>query len=248
MVVHCAPALFSLVQAQLVQIQLLAYNIGNSREFKSCPGKADWVESENPVWEVLMRITLDNNCLISLKNKDGEYVESQALVDLHPDQITVYIPAIAASENQQGTILHTNFAQFQEFLVEIGCEKYELLNPMIYLDISYFDHAIFADEQMESIERKIHEILFPNTPFLYAEYCKCFGLDPNNGVIDRKWRRAKCDVQAMWCHIHYNNDIFVTQDNNFHKTTKKGKLVALGAREILRPRECLSKLKGVIKI
>ena len=195
-----------------------------------------------------MKITLDNNCLISLKNKDGEHVEIRALVDLHPNQMTLYIPAIAASENQQGGVLHTNFVQFQEFLAEIGCERCELLNPMVYLDISYLDHAILPDEQMASVEGKIHDILFPNIPFLYSEYCRSFGLDPEDGVIDRKWRRTKCDVQAMWCHIHNNNDIFVTQDNNFHKATKKPKLVALGAQAILRPSECLSKLKRATNV
>ena len=168
-----------------------------------------------------MKITLDNNCLISLKNKDGEHVEIKALVDLHPHQITLYIPAIAASENQQGGVLHRNFAQFQEFLAEIGCERCELLNPMLYLDISYLDHAVLTDEEMVSLERKIHDVLFPNIPFPYSEYCRRLGLNSDDGVIDRKWRRAKCDVQAMWCHIYYNNDIFVTQDNNFHKATKK---------------------------
>lgn len=191
-----------------------------------------------------MKVTLDNNCLISLKNNDGEYVEIKALVDLHPKQITLCIPAIAASENQRGGLLHSNFAQFQEFLAEIGCERCELLNPMLYLDVSYFDHAIFSDEQMLAAERKIHDILFPNIPFQYTEYCRRFELYSVDGVVDRKWRRAKCDVQAMWCHIHCNGDIFVTQDNNYHKATKKAKLVAVGAQEILRPSECLSKLKS----
>ena len=190
-----------------------------------------------------MKITLDNNCLISLGSKDGEYVKIKTLLDLHPNQITLYISAIAASENQQGGRLYTNFAQFQQFLTEIGYGRCELLNPMLYLDISYLDHAILVDEQMVYIEQEIHNILFPNIPFRYSEYCKRFGVDPDKGVVHRKWRRAKCDVQAMWCHIHYKSDIFVTQDNNFHKTTKKAKLVILGAQEILRPSECLSKLK-----
>jgi len=194
-----------------------------------------------------MKITLDNNCLISLENKDSEHLDIKALADLYPNQITLCIPAIAASENQQGGVLHTNFAQLQKFLAEIGCERCTLLNPMLYLDISFLDHAILADEQMVSLEQKIHDILFPNIPFLWSEYCRRFGLDSDDEVTDRKWRRAKCDVQAMWCHIHYSNDIFVTQDNNFHKTTKKAELVALGAQEILRPSECLSKLKGATK-
>lgn len=194
-----------------------------------------------------MRITMDNNCLISVKNKEAEHIQIRGLIDLHPRHITLYIPAIAASENQQGAILHTNFAQFQEFLEQIGCDKCELLNPMAYFGISYFDHAVYADANMESIERKIHSILFPNIPFQYAEYRKRFRLDPNNEIVDRKWRNAKCDVQAMWCHIYYGNDTFVTGDRNFHKVTKKPKLVALGAKEILTPGECLSRLKDATK-
>ena len=118
---------------------------------------------------------------------------------------------------------------------------------MFYLDISFLNHAILTYEQMVSLEQKIHAILFPNIPFLWSEYCRRFGLDSDDEVPGRKWRRAKCDVQAMWYPIHSSNDIFVTQDKNFHKTTKKAKLVALGAQEILRPSECLSKLKGATK-
>lgn len=192
-----------------------------------------------------MKITLDTNCLISLRNDDGEHREIRALVDMHPNQIILCIPAIAASENQRGGRLHKNFAQFQQFLAQIGCERCELLNPMAYLDVSYLDHAILSDDQMISVEREIHDVLFPNIPFRYSEYCRRFGLNPRTEAIDRKWRRAKCDVQAMWCHMHYSGDIFATQDGNFHKVTKKARLVALGAQEILKPSNCLSRLKGV---
>jgi hypothetical protein len=195
-----------------------------------------------------MRITLDNNCLISLKNKDGEYDEIKALVDTYSNRITLCVPAVAASENQQGGRLHTNFAQFQQFLAEIGCERCKLLDPMAYWDVSYWDHAILSDDQMSSVEQEIHDILFPNIPFQYSEYCRRFGIDSGSGALDRKWRRAKCDVQAMWCHIYYNGDMFVTQDNNFHKATKKARLVGLGAREIVKPSKCLSKLKRVTDV
>jgi len=195
-----------------------------------------------------MRVTVDNNCLISLKTGDGEYSEIKALLDMHPNQIILRVPAIAASENQQGGRLHTNFAQFQQFLAEIGCEGCELLNPMAYVDLWYLGHAVLPDDHMISVEREIHDVLFPDIPFGYSEYCERFGLDSDSGAVDQKWRRAKCDVQAMWCHIYYNGDIFVTQDNNFHKATKKDRLVALGALEILRPTNCLSILRGTTKI
>ena len=72
------------------------------------------------IWSY-MKITLDTNCLISLEKKDSEYIDIKALANLYPNQITLCIPAIAASENQQGGVLHTNFAQFQKFLAEIDC-------------------------------------------------------------------------------------------------------------------------------
>lgn len=190
-----------------------------------------------------MKITLDNTCLISLKNKDGEYAEIKTILGLHPNLITIFIPAISASENQKGGILHTNFAQFEDFLIEIGCEAYELLNPMTYLDISFLDHTVLADADMKILEYKIHNILFPNIPFKYSEHCSYFNINPDNNKLDKTWRRAKCDVQALWCHIYYKNDIFVTQDNNYHKSSKKPQLIALGAGDILRPCEYLAELK-----
>jgi hypothetical protein len=189
-----------------------------------------------------MRITLDNNCLVSLDNRDGEYEHIKSLLNLSSEQITVCIPAIAASENQQSGIVNYNFGQFEEFLKRIGCQKCELLNPMSYYDICYFDRSVWTGEEMVLFEQRIHEILFPKIPFRYVEYCATCGIEPNNAILDRKWRNAKCDVQAMWCHIEYKGNIFVSQDNNFHKKTKKSKLIALGAKNIMTPSECLSEL------
>lgn len=182
-----------------------------------------------------MRITLDNTCLISLKNKEAGHNVICKLIDLHPTRIIACIPAIAASENLTGAKIRSDFSQFMQSLQDIGCERCELLNPIGYWDITYWDHAIYADEDMVSFERKIHNILFPHIHFDYSSVTN-----------HSKWINAKCDVQAMWCHIHYCNDIFVTNDNNYRKPTKKPRLVALGAKEIMTPSECLLKLKSMI--
>jgi hypothetical protein len=191
-----------------------------------------------------VRITLDNNCLISLEKKENGYQDIKALIDWHPAKITLCIPAIAASENQKGGTVHPTFTQFQEFLREIGCGNCELLNPMLYLDICYLNHAVFVGGEMASIEQSIHEILFPQIPFLYADYRKTFLSSPGT-LVDRRWRNAKCDVQAMWCHIHYKGDVFVSTDDNFHKLTKKPRLIALGASQIMYPKECREEMSSV---
>jgi hypothetical protein len=58
--------------------------------------------------------------------------------------------------------------------------------------------------------------------------------------MEATWRNHKCDVLAMWCHIHYGGDVFVTTDRNFMKASKQQRLEALGAREIQTPCGALS--------
>ena len=151
----------------------------------------------------------------------------------------VFIPAIPASENQRGDALHRNFAEFGKFLLEIGCADCSLLNPKGYWDITFWDHCVYGPPDDDE---PIHKILFPRIAFRYGDYLRLCGIAPDGGSVDKKWRRAKCDVLAMWCHIHYGNDIFVTSDANFHKATKKPRLAALGAKEILRPAEVVQRL------
>src|SRR5207245_11565393 len=54
---------------------------------------------------------------------------------------------------------------------------------------------------------------------------------------DPKWRNAKCDTQALWSHVYHKRDVFVTRDANFLKKTKLPGLAALGAGQILVPRD-----------
>jgi hypothetical protein len=49
-------------------------------------------------------------------------------------------------------------------------------------------------------------------------------------------------VLTLWSHIRYNGDIFVTNDSNFHKQTKKPRLVELGCGKILTPSEAVKML------
>jgi hypothetical protein len=51
-------------------------------------------------------------------------------------------------------------------------------------------------------------------------------------------------VQALWCHIHYGGDVFVTSDDNFHSQQKRQPLAALGAAIILRPCDALNVIPG----
>ncbi|HEX79018.1 MAG TPA: hypothetical protein G4O19_02560 [Dehalococcoidia bacterium] len=182
------------------------------------------------------KITLDNNCLISLEKGERDSPEIRKIIDLHDSGvIKVFITAIAASENQRGGKKHRKFEEFEQYLRKIGCDSCFSLNPIAYLDIAYLDHCILSSSDLVDLEEQIHKILFPKMPFQYADFKKLYKTDPD--VIHKKWLNAKCDVQAMWCHIHYNNDIFITNDGNFHKVSKKPGIIGLGAKEIDRPKE-----------
>lgn len=76
-------------------------------------------------------------------------------------------------------------------------------------------------------EQELHTILFGHHQFEW---------DPSqNATAYRKWLNRKCDVQAIWSHINAGNDVFVTSDANFHKTTKRARLIAAGAKQLETP-------------
>ncbi len=190
-----------------------------------------------------MRVTLDRNELIHIRNSTGDIAGLRRLTELHSNGvIRLCIPAIAGSERQRDGTTLDNYSKFEAFLADLGLEGYEELMPMFYLDVCYLDHGLVTGPEMERLERQIHEILFPNVEFHYESYAAKLG-HPVTPPLHRKWLNAKCDVQAMWSHIYHRADIFVTEDSNFHKATKKPRLVALGAGQICTPSECVSALQ-----
>jgi hypothetical protein len=44
---------------------------------------------------------------------------------------------------------------------------------------------------------------------------------------------------TLWCHIKHGGNVFVTSDHNFHATTKRDKLKALGVGTVAYPKEAL---------
>lgn len=188
-------------------------------------------------------ITIDRNCLINLKNKTGQYKSIQKLINDHKSKkIKLCIPAISASEFIEKEMRADDYTNFIKLLEEVNCKDCPEVLPMGYWGISYWDHALYCDDVMEPNEKKIHEILFPNIEFDYHQYCKINKIDHNKKPLDKKWVNAKCDVQSIWSHIHANNDIFVTEDRNFLKESKKNKLEEIGAKNICTPDEALKLL------
>ena len=139
------------------------------------------------------------------------------------------------SEKQKNGQHLSSFADFEKRLRILGLDHLTVLYPMGYWDVTFSDRCVFGGPQEFGLEEGIHGILFASIPF-----------DPTPIASDarqmQKWRSAKCDVQAFWAHVHHQRDAFVTSDENFHKATKKPKLIALAKSSavILRPAEAAS--------
>jgi hypothetical protein len=145
--------------------------------------------------------------------------------------------AISASERRPDGTYANNFQDFTSKLRNVGLQDAELLKPIGYWGVSYWNQAIYSTPQALQLEEQIHNILFPNIEYRYTDYCLAHGVDNPSKDLDiyPRWRNAKCDVLCMWAHIHYGGDVFATRDGNFHKATKKAALEALCAGRILTP-------------
>jgi hypothetical protein len=184
-----------------------------------------------------MNVTLDTNCLIALEESEPEAPFLRQLITFHDvKKINLRVVAISASERKPDGTYASNFAEFQQKIAAVGLGNVEILTPIAYSGITFAEWCLAADDEMIELERKIQEVLFPTIHFDYETYND----DRNHDNINVRRRNAKCDVLAMWSHVRFNGDVFVTSDMNFHKQRKKDQLIALGAGNILKPQEAVS--------
>ena len=182
-------------------------------------------------------MTLDTNSLYELESSAGERALRQLVALGKEGGIVMQIPAIAASEKQRDGRHLGDFAVFRERVDHLGLDGVELLRPLAYIGMCYIGWAVIIGPESRAVERRIHEILFPQIAFEASKHCE------RDDVRSReRWRNAKCDVLAMWCHINYGGEVFVTRDRNFFKLSKRSQLEALGAGSIATPEQALTQL------
>jgi hypothetical protein len=149
---------------------------------------------------------------------------------------------MSASERKRDGDHAQSFDEFKNRVNNIGLSEVEILKPICYWGISFWDYCVWSDKETSRLEESIHKILFPTIEFEYSDYCRHRGLNEEDKRIFGRWLNKKCDVLIMWSHIWYKGDIFVTRDKRF-LNTKKPELVKLGANEILCPDEAVSILR-----
>jgi hypothetical protein len=186
------------------------------------------------------KLTFDWNCIIDLDEDRPSAPCLRELLALHAEgKAVVRLVAVSASENQRDGSYLRNFGAFQARLASLCLEHLELLKPPWYLGVGFLGWVVLSGEEIQALEQRIHRVLFPNQPLSLQECLDNARAGQDREVIEREWRRDKCDVLSLWCHIWYEGDVFITGDKNFHKATKKPALIKLGAKSIRRPCETL---------
>jgi hypothetical protein len=177
------------------------------------------------------KFTLDTNCIIDLEeNRPPNAEHVRKIVQAWKNgKVELAVVAASASENNQmsGTANRDTpyryFSKFEKKLVNVGLEGVKILQPLAIWDHSHWDHAMWADNDMQELESKIRGILFPNVSFTPPTAC----------AENSKWRNNLCDIQVAFSHAYHKWDYLVTSDKNFHD--HKDELKKVGINEVLCP-------------
>ena len=184
--------------------------------------------------------TLDSSCIAAIDEGRAEVKFIRMLADAHTaGKANVAVVALSAAGKHQAGFYFDDFDAFRDYLAAIDLAHLEILKPMSYFDISFQDWCFEADDAMQALEKRIHDILFPQGQFTWEDYCEENGMDPAFSPRG-DWRKFKCDVQTMWAHIRNKRDVFVTIDGNFHKPGNKSALIGLGAGLIEQPEHAVT--------
>lgn len=176
-----------------------------------------------------MKITLDHNVIIDLANGSANVVRLREALACNRYQ--AFVVEIGASEMRQRGIKPDRYDLFERLLEDAGIASLPRLIPMMIWDVTFWDHGLWSDEHMAVQAKQIEDVLFGESPPIDITG------EPDGSPKAAAWLNRLCGVHTMWCHLHYANNVFVTSDRNFHKTTKLPRLLALGAGKICKPEE-----------
>ena len=176
-----------------------------------------------------MKLTLDHNIVIDFANGSPRVERVRKVLANGSHQ--AFVVEVGASEMRQRGNKPDRYDLFEQLLQHAGIDLLPRLAPMMIWDVTFWDHGLWSDEQMSAQAEAIEDILFGESPAIDIT------AESHDSPRVATWLNRICDVQSMWCHLHYQNDIFVTSDGNFHKATKQPRLLVLGAGRIVRPEE-----------
>ncbi|MFC4158302.1 hypothetical protein [Chitinimonas lacunae] len=174
----------------------------------------------------LPRITIDRNVIFAAEKEEDCTEAARELFRLHNDQtIQICISSANLVENNKEGKDIVPEGEWLAYCERIGLIKPQMLDYPFCWEMGSWGHTS-ATEEGWALEEEIHAILSPQEPLdLCAEL-----QDPKT---QRKVRNAKGDVFALWSHIWYDNDYFVTIDGGFHRNLER--INAMTSSKLARP-------------
>lgn len=175
----------------------------------------------------MQTVLLDTNCLIDLADdRQPRAADLRRIVVGQGRNYEVVVSAITASENPKRASAPKTWDEFVDLLRRAGLPNARVLSPMGYWDVTFWDHALWVDDEMKELEVKVHRTLAPD-------------FDIEDRTNDRKWRNVKCDVQVVWTAVWHKVDTLITSDSPI--LSKADKLRDLGS-EVQSPAAYASNL------
>jgi hypothetical protein len=173
-----------------------------------------------------MKLTLDHNCLIHLEN--GEAVADAIRAILAKPEHQCFVVNVGASEMQRFDVRPDNYAAFEGLLTRIGVANLPRLDPIGIYGMTFWGRCLWAGDRDQALLESIQAVLFGDSAATVQPELR-------DSSAERKALNRTCDSLTMWCHINQQNDVFLTTDGNFFKSSKLPQLLALGAGRVCRP-------------
>lgn len=191
-------------------------------------------------------LTFDTNCLIALSDETrDEHSAVKKLVEASKEgRISIAMVASSAAERQLSGEYLGNISGFKKRMADLGLSHVELLKPIGTYGVTFHDYAIYPDDAQLALQTQIFETLFPTTPANWSQHAADMGqsAEETETPAGMKWRNKFLDAQAMWGHMNYGRDLFVTSDANFAKRFKDSE--RFGDTVIVTPTVAVEKLSG----
>jgi len=173
------------------------------------------------------KLTVDRNVIFSVSNCEPGYEFAARLFAAHNNKsITIAVSAANRVENNKSGVPIQSLDEVLQDCRLAGLIAPEILDYPLDWGMGLWENGILSQEGFD-LELALHQVLFPNVPTYLA--------NDQSAQLRKKVINAKCDVFALWGHIYFERDYFITKDDNFIK--KIGDLEAIGARGICKPEQ-----------
>jgi hypothetical protein len=167
----------------------------------------------------MLKLTLETNCIVAVdENRQPDADCIRRLLTLHDEgKVKLRLAGSSASERQRDLTYLRNFGQFKARVDALGLGHLERLSPPATWGVSYWGSAVWVSDEDVVLLEQIHTALFPGNPSDLQRVLAGVSDPADRATAEGKWRNRLMDVHALWCHLNYDGDVFVTTDGRYHR-------------------------------